>query len=116
MSLTIQTLVDESRRLIQDRTVPYRTSDDDLAALVTDYFRELWRVRPDAYVPYSANTRPPEFGAQDFAKAWPVGEQFYRAGVHYVVGHLELQDDEHVNSGRAQNLIDRSFQMLVGTL
>ena len=112
--LTLQTLVDEARRLLQDRDTPYRTSDDDLAALATDYFRELWRVRPDAYVPYSANTTPPEFTASDFAQKWPVGEQFFRPGVHYVVGHVELQDDEHVNSGRAQDFIDRSFQMLVG--
>ena len=112
--MKVQVLIDEVRRLIQDRDTPYRTSDDDLAALTTQYLRELFRVRPDAYVPYSTSTPLPTITAADFDTDWPVGEQFYPAATYYVAGHVELQDDEHVNSGRASGFVERAYQMLVG--
>ena len=112
MARTVQNLVDEVRRLLIDVTVPYRTSDEAIASLITDYLTELFRLRPDAYVPYSTNRVLPTITPANFSDSWPVPDQFYKAGVYHVVGNVELQDDEHVLSQRAEMMINKSLAML----
>lgn len=112
MTRTVQNLVDEVRRMTTDVAVPYRTSDDAIASLVNDYFVELQRLRPDAFVPFSQNMTLPTVTPATFDSAWPVADLFYKAGVYHVVGNIELQDDEHVLSQRAEALLSKSLAML----
>lgn len=117
MSRKIQDLIDEVRRLRVDRDASsYRMSDEELASLATDYFAELFRTRPDAYVPYSQNTVLPQVTPATFSDPWPVGEQFFRPGTLYILGYSELADDEHANSGRAAQSIAQARQMLEGAV
>lgn len=109
---TVQDMIDEVRRVLNDRVVPYRTSDEALANLINSYFVELFRLRPDAYVPYSLNMTLPSVTPGTFSMVWPVGEQFFQPGVYHVVGHVELQDDEHVDTGRAYGYINRAVEAL----
>lgn len=109
---TVQNLIDEVRRILNDADAPYRTSDDALAGLTNSYFVELFRHRPDAYVPYSANTSLPSVTPATFDSKWPVAEQFFQAGVYFVVGNVELQDDEHTDVQRAAGYLNRVVVML----
>lgn len=112
MARTVQNLVDEVRRLTTDVLAPYRTSDEALAGLINDFFVELRRLRPDAFVPFSQNKTTPEVTPLTFSDPWPVADQFYKAAVYHVVGNVELQDDEHVLSERAAMMLNRSIHML----
>ena len=116
MARTIQSLVDEVRRLTQDQVTPYRYSDDSIAALTTDFFGELQRQRPDAFVPYTVDSTTPEVVPANFSDPWPVSEQFFKSGVLYVFGYLELADDEHANTQRAEAALTRSSAILMGVV
>ena len=118
MALTYQTLVDEVRRLARDRQSPYRYSDTDIALLITGFLVELQRIRPDAFLPYDFGESPvvstPEVTPATFGDPWPVDQQFLKAGILHVFGYIELADDEHANSGRANAALTQSHNLLVG--
>lgn len=77
-------------------------------------------LRFDVYPPALANvTLPVRFIASPvpltaLTDLIPVSENYDQALVEYVVGRIEMQDDEHVNSTRAAQLMTRFKEQVKG--
>lgn len=122
---TIDDCFAEVRQILNDSVVPYRYSDSWLIYVLNTALRDLYRIRPDAYIgnfitgvlsanpinTYSttdlqvingtANPTPPVP-----ATPWPVDDRlFYAPIVFYMIGRVELNDDEFADNNRAMTLL-----------
>ncbi len=126
---TLDDLVTEVRQIINDRQAPYRYADSWVLGKVNAALRELYRLRPDAYignfvtgtlVSNVMNT----YSAADLQSApvppvpatpLPVDDRlFFSPLVFYVVGILEVADDEFADTNRAMTLLQAFRSQLVG--
>lgn len=122
MAKTLDDLVSDVRLMIKDRRTPYRYSDTDVLDRVNNAFRELKRIRPDAYLgccsDESSEVTLPTYTSADLgllpATAFPLDEIFFQAIVFHTVGTLELGDDEFAVDNRAMSMLAAFRQMLVG--
>lgn len=116
MAKTLDNLVDESRLMLQDRRVPYRYTDSDVVEAINSGFREVKRIRPDLFVDYGAGIPLPSYTTGDLgsAVAFPINEAFFMAVVFYVVGKLQLGDDEFAVDNRAMTLLASFRSLLLG--
>lgn len=130
---TIDDVQLEVREIVNDQQVPYRYSDAWLIQVLNTCLRELYRLRPDAYIgnftsgvlsanpvnTYStsdlqvingvANPTPPVP-----ATPFPVDDRlFFGPTVFYVVGRLEISDDEFADDNRAMTLYN-AFKTQLG--
>ena len=130
---TIDDVQLEVREIVNDQQVPYRYSDAWLIQVLNTCLRELYRLRPDAYIgnftsgvlsanpvnTYStsdlqvingvANPTPPVPSTP-----FPVDDRlFFGPTVFYVVGRLEISDDEFADDNRAMTLYN-AFKTQLG--
>lgn len=113
MARTYEDLITEARQLLQDAETPYRFSDEYMVNTLNRGLQELGRIRPDAYHSlYDANNlNVPEISATDdvYATLWSedfeLNMMFYTPLVAYVVGSIELTEDEFTVDGRAMTLL-----------
>jgi hypothetical protein len=119
---TYQTIIDDSRVLLQD-TVDNRFSDADLVAVLNRGLLELARLRPDAfYTLYDANSLnvpritagTPGSGETALSAEVDVEDQFIPALVNYVVAVTEITNDEFTVDGRAMTLLQQFRSTLLG--
>lgn len=106
---TIQNLLDEARLLLQDSRTPYRYTDDVLVPVLNRALQELNRIRPDAFFDTfdDVETVVPVLTTADLATNFPVAMMYYAPVLYYVVGAVELSDDEFAVEGRASVLLSR---------
>jgi hypothetical protein len=125
---TIDDLVLEVREIVNDEQVPFRYSNARVLQVLNTALRDLYRVRPDAYIGnftsgvLSANLAN-TYSANDLQSAtvppvpptpFPVDDRlFFGPLVFYVVGRLEISDDEFTDDGRAMTLF-QAFVSEVG--
>ncbi len=109
MAKSIQDIVTEVRFILQDEDEDgiYRNSDESIVRVVNSTMYELKRVRPDVWLGgYNAPLPEYEVGALDVPI--PFDAMFFQATIFYIVGFIELQDDEFAVDGRAAGLL-RAF-------
>jgi hypothetical protein len=95
---TVAKFVTRARVLLQDTLdAPYRYSDTDLVEALNMAFLEARRLRPDLFLD---TVSLPNFSAND-STAVDLDEQYRVAFVYYMVGHIQLQDDEATQDARA---------------
>jgi len=103
----------ESRRLLQDEVVPYRYEDDDLVDALNIALLEARRLRADLFlpaftIPYFAP--PADHVAADAtlkAKSVPLDPMYRQSVVYYIVGRMQLRDDESTMDARAASLLTK---------
>jgi len=131
---TLDDLQTEVREILNDSQVPYRYSDAWIVQVFNTAIRDLYRIRPDAYIgnfttgvlsanvmnTYStsdlqvingvANTNPPVP-----ATPMPFDDRlFWGPIVFYVIGRIELNDDEFADDNRAMTLLQAFRTQLIG--
>lgn len=131
---TLDDLVTEVRQVVNDQQSPYRYSDTWMIMKINTALRELYRMRPDAYIGNftsgvlasnamntyaitdlqvyngAANPSPPIP-----ATPIPVDDRlFFSPLVSYVIGIVELSDDEFSDNNRAMTLLGIFKQQLQG--
>jgi hypothetical protein len=121
MAKTLPDLVSEVRALVQDeRASSYRYSDSRVLAQINSSFREVYRLRPDAFSGCCSDdgVTVPTYVLADLAVVpaieFPIDELFWQPVVFHVVGVLELADDEFANDGKAISLMTAFQRTLVG--
>lgn len=126
-SKSIDDLFAEVRLLINDVGVNgtnFRYTDAQILLKYNTALRELYRYRPDAYIGNFTQgvlvaNQVPTYLLADLALTpvptpLPVDDRlFYNALVFFVVGILELGDDEFTDQGRAAQLL-ASFRQMLG--
>jgi hypothetical protein len=121
---TINDLVDEARDAVNDSELPYRFSNSKVMLHVNTALREVYRIRPDAWIGYQdtgvlTGATLPTYDADDLdadpAIDFPIDDRlFFNACVFFVAGRLELADDEFTEDSRARTLLAAFVQMIGG--
>jgi hypothetical protein len=107
---TVEQYLVESRRLLQDEVVPYRYPDSDMVDALNIALMEARRLRADLFLPlFTLEWFDPSPGALTTTKAKPVAmDPMYRQSiVYYVVGRMQLRDDESTTDARAASLLTK---------
>jgi hypothetical protein len=109
---TLGDYVAECRRLLQDEVdTPYRYPTADLVAALNLALLEVRRVRPDLLMP---TFEIAFFGDPDDTTAPVNFEPMYRTAlVYYVVGRIQLRDDEQTQDARAASLMTKFLGQLL---
>lgn len=131
---TIDDCLTEVRQILNDSVAPYRYSDNWLIYVLNTALRDLYRIRPDAYIGnfttgvLSANLVN-TYGTSDLQvingtpnpsppvpiTPFPVDDRlFYGPIVFYMIGRVELNDDEFADNNRAMTLLQAFRSELVG--
>ena len=102
--------ITEARRLLQDLNVPYRYPDADLVDALNIGLLEARRLRADLFLPL--------FTIESFIPTEtnkPVTfEPMYRQSlVYYIVGRMQLRDDEGTTDARAGALLTKFTSQLL---
>jgi hypothetical protein len=106
---SVEGIIADSRRILQDRVEPFRNSQDDLLSALNNGLYEMKRLRPDAWLTYFGKPLPQYAdNATDLAAVIPINEMFVQQLVYWIIGYTELQDDEYTVDGRAALLV-RAF-------
>lgn len=104
---TWYSLIYESRVTLQDGDETcYRYSDSMLLNALNRGLNDLERIRPEAYYERGG---VPEITEQNWATtvALELDMRFYEPLMWYVVGQMDLSEDEYVQSGRAAANLER---------
>lgn len=124
MAKSIDDALREARAIINDSEAPFRYDDALMLRIMNTAFRELYTLRPDAFVgnftsgALSANSMP-DFTEDDLEQtpetAFPCDDRlFFSPVVTYVAGKADLSDDEFANDNRAMTLINAFRAQLIG--
>lgn len=122
---TLDDAVTEIRMLINDTdSLGYRFTQAQVLQKLNTALREVYRLRPDAYVGnfsqgvISVNS-PMTYTVADLglnpATAFPLDDRlFFAPVVFYVVGMLDLTDDEFADDNRAMTVLLAFRNQLIG--
>lgn len=125
MAKTYEDLITEARQLLQDTdSSAYRWDDTYLLNTLNRGLLELGRIRPDAFYDlYNANSlNIPEIvdddaavaPQYDWATAFQLNMHYYSPLISYVVGSIEVTDDEFAVDGRAMILLQQFHNTVTG--
>jgi hypothetical protein len=112
---TLGQYIDESRRLLQDEFAPYRYPDDDLVDALNIGMQEVRRLRADLFLPMFELPWTDATGTIDRAATVTMDPMYRPALIYYVVGRLQLRDDEPTVDSRAAALLQKFAQQLLTT-
>jgi len=109
---TVQSLIDDVRTLLLDKTQPYRYTDPELIVALNTSLLDARRLRADLFVTRFGNEVP--FYGQISGEQFCVEPQFRLAFVFGVAAQALLRDDEDVQDTRANDFLARFNDVLVG--
>lgn len=119
---TLGQVVKEARRLLQDEVAgPYRYPDADIVDAFNIGLLEARRLRPDLFInerfvtPYYDTTTLDVDGDPiiDMAAKITIEPHYRQSFLYYVVGRLELRDDEQTQDSRASALFNKFINQLL---
>jgi hypothetical protein len=120
---TYQDLINDARVLLQD-TEDDRFTDDVIISVLNRGLKDLGRIRPDAFydfydsnslnVPTVTVTSPAPAGQTLWTEDFGIEGQFYTPLLAYIVGTVELTDDEFTVDGRAMMLLGQFRANVLG--
>ena len=115
---TVGQYVAEARTLLQDTVnVPvsgYRYSDADLVNALNIGLQEAYRLRADLFLSIVSFTVP-GYATSDFALTVPIQMGYRQAFVYYMVGRMQMRDQEDTEDQRAAALLQKFVQQLLIT-
>ena len=113
---TVGQYLAESRRLLQDEYTPYRYPDKDLVEALNIGLMEAKRLRADLFLPLfeipwfdPTKTSP----GTDLDKKVTLDPMYRSALIYYVVGRIQLRDDEPTTDARAASLLQKFTAQLL---
>jgi hypothetical protein len=119
---TIDDVLTEARLMVNDAIAPFRNTDATLVAYLNSGLRQLYTLRPDAFIGnfstgiLSANAIP-TYDEADLgtSTAFPADDRmFFNPVVAYVAARIELGDDEFTDNSRSTQLFAAAVQQLQG--
>lgn len=108
---TVSDYVSAARALLQDARLPYRYSDVELVLALNGAMFEARRMRPDLYA-FSREAELVMFTEVDDTRV-PIPPAYRMAHLFYVVGFVQLRDDEATTDSRAQAFMTRFTTQLL---
>ena len=117
MAKTYQNVIDEARTLTQDTDADgYRNTTATYIDQLNRALQELARLRPDAFYDQFATDDVviPEITDGTLSTDFLPPMMFYAAVIAYIVGMIEIIDDEFSVDGRAMAMLGSFKQSVVG--
>lgn len=120
MARTIGDVVSDIRLLLKDEDSDnYRYSDDVVYRMINNAMSDIRRLRPDVFLPSTFSTSslltaPTQYTSADNGVAFPIEETYVTAVIDYVVGYINMGDDEYVADGTATSYGAKLAQKLIG--
>jgi hypothetical protein len=111
---TVGQYIEECRRLLQDEISIYRYPDDDIVDGLNIALQEARRLRADLFIP--VNFAVPWFspsGTINTAAPVPMDPMYRSSLVYYIVGRMQLRDDEPTTDSRAAALLLKFTQQML---
>lgn len=105
---TVQDYISLARSLLQDAVAPYRYPDVDLLRALSLGLMEAYRLRRDLFL-----AAPPATYTTNDTTLVPMDLQYRVAIVYYIVGHVQLRDDEQTQDARAASLLNKFTQQML---
>jgi hypothetical protein len=110
---TVGQYLEEARRLLQDEFTPYRYPDDDLVDALNIGLMEARRLRADLFLPLFDMQWVNPTGTIAINTVISLDPMYRSTLVYYVVGRMQLRDDEPTTDQRAAGLMQKfTAQML----
>lgn len=110
---TVAQYIEESRRLLQDQVVPYRYPDDDLVDALNIALLEARRLRADLFLPLFDIPWTDPSGTIDTTTKVTMDPMYRPSVVYYMVGRMQLRDDEATTDQRAAGLMSKFTAQLL---
>lgn len=110
---TVGQYIEESRRLLQDEVAPYRYPDDDLVDALNIGLLEAKRLRADLFLPLFDIPWIDPSGAVNTAATITMDPMYRQSLVYYMVGRMQLRDDEPTVDQRAAGLMQKFVAQLL---
>jgi hypothetical protein len=110
---TLGQYVTESRRPLQDEVEPYRYPDADLVDALNIGLMEARRLRADLFLPLFTQPFFDASGAIDMDAAVTFDPMYRSSLVFYIVGRIQLRDDEPTTDQRAAGLMQKFTQQML---
>lgn len=107
---TVQSYVDEARVLLQDTRTPYRYPSDQIVAALNYGLLEARRLRADLFV--QSKFDPPFYTFSAPTTKVAMDPQYRAAMIYYIVGRIQLRDDEPTQDSRAGALLTKFLGQL----
>lgn len=104
---TVGQYITESRRLLQDQVAPFRYPDADIVDALNIGLLEARRLRADLFLPLFDLPWFNTGGTIDTNLPVPMDPQYRSAFLYYVVGRMQLRDDENTTDQRASALLTK---------
>jgi hypothetical protein len=108
---TVQEYIDEARVLLQDTRVPYRYPTDQIVSALNMALLEARRYRADLFIGSKFNV--PKYTAAAPTAAVVMDQQYRPVMIYYIVGRIQLRDDEPTQDSRAGALLTKFLGQLV---
>lgn len=110
---TVGQYIEEARRLLQDEVSPYRYPDDDIVDALNLGLLEARRLRADLFLPLFDVPWADPSGTIDTTFEVTLDPMYRPALVYYVVGRMQLRDDEPTTDQRAGALMQKFTAQLL---
>lgn len=107
----VQDYISAARTLMQDTTAAPRYSDEQFKLALDLAFDEAYRIRPDFFIQVTV----PTFAGAPTSTAVPVPKGYQAAFLYYIVGNVQLQDQEETTDSRASTFLQKFVAQLLNT-
>ena len=108
---TVQDYITSARTLMQDTTAAPRYADEQFKLALDLAFDEAYRLRPDFFFHLTV----PTFAAAATSTVVPVPKGYQSAFLYYIVGFVQLQDQEDTTDTRASAMMNMFTAKLLNT-
>lgn len=106
---TVSELVAAARTLLQDTVEPYRYADSLLLQGLNLSLLEARRIRPDMFL--TAPSAVSSYSTVD-ATSVDIDQQYRSAVLYYMVGHVQLTDNEDAQDQRSVSFLNKFLGQL----
>ena len=108
----VQDYINEARAVLQDEVQPYRYSDADLISAMGMGIYEMRRVRPDLFVGSFSSLQSLD-RTSPASTTVNIDPQYRKTLLYYVLGHVNLREDEQAEESRAAGFMGKFVQQLL---
>lgn len=112
---TVNDYLVAARRLLLDEAEPYRYPSADIVEALNFGLTEAVRLRPDLFFKTLRTGVNPSYSAGALTATVTLDVRYRTALLHYIVGMVQLRDDEATQDQRSGALISKFVAQLMTT-
>lgn len=104
---TVADYISQARVLLQDTVATYRYADSDLVDALNLAVRSAARIRPDLFFKLLRTGSLPTYSSASPSTAVSIDQRYQSSFLLFIVGMVQLRDDENTQDTRAAALTSK---------